>query len=82
MVDIKTICIVDMIDSRDTQDVAAWLKTYPNIEVVVRDGSLSFKSAIETAHPNAVQVNDRFHMIKNLVKAIKKALQRMVVGRV
>lgn len=82
MIDINTRCIIDLFESRDTQDVANWLKEYPNIEIVVRDGSASFKAAIELSHPNAIQVNDRFHMIKNLVKAIKKSLQRLITGRI
>lgn len=82
MIDIDTRCIIDLLESRDTQEVANWLKEYPNIKLVVRDGATSFKAAIELAYPHAIQVNDRFHMIKNLVKAIKKSLQRLITGRV
>ncbi len=69
-------------NSRDSQDAAKWLKEYPNLKVIVRDGSTSFKVAIETAHPDAIQVNDRFHMLKNLIKSLKKVLQILVVGRI
>lgn len=82
MVDIETRCIVDLLNSRDTQDVEKWLKEYPNIEIVSRDGSLSFKSSIEQAHPNAIQVSDRFHLVKNLVSSIKKSLQKLIIGRI
>lgn len=82
MIDIKTRCIIDILNSRDTQDVANWLKEYPNLKVIVRDGSISFKAAIDASHPNAIQVNDRFHILKNLVEALKKVLQKLVVGRI
>nr|WP_278336660.1 ISL3 family transposase [Clostridium gasigenes] len=82
MIDMETRCIVDLIESRDTPDVIKWLGTYPNIEIVARDGSIAFKSAIDRAHPKAMQVNDRFHMIKNLVTSIKKAFQRLIIGRI
>ena len=82
MIDINTRCIVDILNSRDTQDVAKWLKEYPNLKLIVRDGSTCFKAAIEASHPNAIQVNDRFHMLKNLVKSLKKVLQRLIVGRI
>lgn len=82
MIDINTRCVIDILNSRDSQDVAKWLKEYPNLKVIVRDGSTSFKAAIETAHPDAIQVNDRFHMLKNLIKSLKKVLQRLIVGRI
>ncbi len=82
MINIKTRCIIDILNSRDTQDVANWLNEYPNLKVIVRDGSISFKSAIEASHPNSIQVNDRFHILKNLVETLKKVLQRLVVGRI
>jgi transposase len=50
--------------------------------MVIRDGSITYRSAINDAHPNAIQVNDRFHIIKNLVKSITKALQRIIIGRI
>lgn len=82
MIDIETGCIIDLLESRDTQDVIQWLKEYPNVQIVSRDGSISFKAAIDAAHPNAKQVNDRFHIIKNLVKSIKKSLQKLIIGRI
>ncbi|MDU7440578.1 MAG: transposase [Clostridium sp.] len=82
MINIKTRCIIDILNSRDTQDVANWLKEYPNLKVIVQDGSISFKAAIEASHPNAIQVNDRFHILKNLVETLKKVLQRLVIGRI
>ncbi|MDU1116539.1 transposase [Clostridium sp.] len=78
MINIKTRCIIDILNSRDTQDVANWLKEYPNLKVIVQDGSISFKAAIEASHPNAIQVNDRFHILKNLVETLKKVLQSKI----
>ena len=72
MIDIETRKIVDMIDSREAADVTAWLKTFPNIKVVSRDGSASYAGAISEAHPEAIQVSDRFHLLKNLTDAAKR----------
>lgn len=66
MVDIKTHRIVDMINSREYEPVREWLKTYPNIRIVSRDGSITYHSAITAAHPEAIQISDRFHLLKNL----------------
>ena len=57
-----------MIETRDYEPVCEWLKSYPNLEVVSRDGSITFKNAIKAAHPAATQVSDRFHLLKNLTE--------------
>ena len=82
MIDVETSCIVDLLESRDMEDVSKWLKEYPNIKIVIRDGSITYRAAINDAHPNAIQVNDRFHIIKSLVKSITKVLQRIISGRI
>lgn len=66
MIDIETKKIIDLLDSRDLDDVVKWLKTYPNLKIVSRDGSLTYAAAIRKAHPDAIQISDRFHLLKNL----------------
>jgi len=78
MIDIDSRRIVDMLESRETDDVAKWLSTYPNIEVVSRDGSPQYAAAIRQAHPNAIQVSDRFHIIKNLTDYAKQHITKIV----
>ena len=41
MVDIDTRRIIDLLPSREIGDVAEWLSTFPNLEIVSRDGSVS-----------------------------------------
>lgn len=71
LVDSLTHQVIDLIDSRETEAVSKWLAYFPNLLIVSRDGSNTYKKAIETAHPQAIQVNDRFHLIKNLTDYIK-----------
>ena len=71
MVDIETHKIIDMIDSRKEEKVTEWLKTYPNLEVISRDGGIMYKSASDKAHPKAKQISDRFHILKNLTEYAK-----------
>lgn len=77
MVDIDTHRIIDMIESREEADVTEWLKTYPNIEMISRDGGIVYKSASDKAHPKAKQISDRFHILKNLTDYAKDALKRL-----
>lgn len=78
MIDIVTRRVVDLLESRETKDVATWLMTYPNIRVVSRDGSQSYAAAIKLAHPDAIQVSDRFHLVKNLTDSAKQHILGIV----
>lgn len=82
MVDLNTHRIVDLLPSRESIDVANWLKEYPNIVVVSRDGSTSYANAISLAHPNAYQVSDKFHLIKNLIERGILYFQKIFKGRI
>ena len=78
MIDIETHKIIDLIDSRQEEDVTEWLKTYPKLEIISRDGGIMYKSASDKAHPKAKQISDRFHVLKNLTEYGKTALKRLL----
>lgn len=78
LVDMDTHRVIDLLAFREAEDVAEWLKSYPNLEVVSRDGSVSYRSAIEQAGTQIQQVSDRFHLLKGLTDAAKKFLQRLL----
>ena len=82
MVNIETGRIIDMIYSRESDEVSKWLKSYPNITVVSRDGSMMYAKAISDAHPNAIQVSDRFHLLKGLTDAARQYITRMISTRI
>ncbi len=76
MIGISTHKIVDMINSKDYVDVVEWLKTFPNAKIVSRDGSMSYRNAIKEAHPDAIEVSDRFHLLKNLTQYCKDYIMK------
>lgn len=82
MVDLDTHRIIDLLPSRETQAVQEWLKTYPNIRIVSRDGAMTYSSAASQAHPEAIQISDRFHLIKTLSEAVQKYIIREFPSRV
>lgn len=65
-----------MINSRDIGDVSSWLRLFPNLKYVTRDGSLIYKTAIEVANPDIIQISDRFHLIKGLSEAINEVIKK------
>lgn len=82
MVDWDTHRIVDMIQSRESNEVGQWLSTFPNITMISRDGSSGYGSAASRAHPNAIQVTDRFHLLKNLADVIDRYIRNTFPSRV
>ena len=82
MVNMETRKIVDMIESREMIDVSLWLAGYPNLRVVARDGSQTYAAAITETHPSAVQVSDRFHLVKNLADRATLVFQKLFQGRI
>ena len=82
MVDWDTHRIVDMIPTRESVEVSVWLSTYPNILMISRDGASGYASAGVKAHPNAVQVTDRFHLLKNLAEVVERYIKNKFPTRV
>ena len=77
MIDIETHKIIDLLESRNEDDVAEWLITYPNLEFISRDGGIMYKSASDKSHPRAKQISDRFHILKNLTDYARDVLKRL-----
>lgn len=69
MVDQLTNQIIDMIPSRDINDLIEWFKKYDDVEIVTRDGSTTYSSSIEMGL-GCIQISDRFHILKNLTEDI------------
>ncbi|MGN8844154.1 hypothetical protein ACTNDN_15205 [Niallia sp. HCP3S3_B10] len=44
--------------SRDKDDVVAWLAEFPNLKYVSRDGFHTYASAIRESHPKSTSVID------------------------
>ena len=68
--------VIDLLPTRDTATVAAWLTRHPTIEVVSRDRASSFADAIRRGAPRAVQVADRWHLLHNLFEVLSRSLER------
>lgn len=58
------------------------LLTYPNLEVISRDGAAIYAAAATNSHPEVLQISDRFHLIKGLYDAVRRIIIRMYPARV
>lgn len=82
MIDIDTHRIIDLLPSREIEDVAGWLSTFPNLNVVSRDGSVSYNSAIRQANAGIIQISDRFNLLKGLTDATKKHITGILAANI
>lgn len=67
---------IDIVVGRTKQDVLRWLQNHPGIEIAARDRASSYADALSVGAPGAIQVADRFHLVKNLSDALKEVVDR------
>jgi transposase len=66
--------VLDLLPERSAESVATWLAQHPTITVVCRDRSTLYADGMRRGAPHAVQVVDRFHLVKNLREAVEAFL--------
>ena len=82
MIDIESHRIIDIIPSREIEDVTRWLSSFPNLEIVSRDGSVSYNNAIKQANEAIIQISDRFHLLKGLTDAARKHITSVLEANI
>ena len=76
LVDLERRRLVDVLPDRSADTFARWLADHPGVEVVSRDRGGEYADAVRKAAPRAIQVADRFHLIKNLGDVVLRVFQR------
>ena len=74
LVDLERRKIIDVLADRESATVEAWLHEHPEVELVVRDRGKDFTKAAIRGAPQAQQVVDRFHVVKNLSEVLQEIL--------
>lgn len=76
IVDLEQRCPIDVLPERTAESVEQWLKAHPTVEIVCRDRYPNFIEGIQAGAPDATQIADRWHLLKN----ISALLQRVCSG--
>lgn len=65
-----------LLPGREQRTLAAWFKKYPEIQVVPRDRGGIYALAARDGAPQAIQVADRWHLLKNIGDALERMMYR------
>lgn len=74
LVDLEKQKPVDLLPDRESSTFEDWLKDHPGVEIISRDRAGSYSYGAKLGAPDAIQVADRWHLLKNLGEALKKML--------
>ncbi len=74
LVDLEQRKPLELLQDREGKTLEDWLKAHPGIELLTRDRSFVYANAMTVACPQAVQVADRWHLLKNLSEQWERLL--------
>jgi transposase len=77
LIDLERRCVIDIRPGRDGVALRKWLEEHPGVEVITRDRWAAFAQAAREGAPEARQVADRWHLLKNLREAVERVLDRL-----
>jgi transposase len=72
IVDLQRGCPIDLLEDRAAETVATWLQAHPDVKIIACDRAEAYAAGIRQGAPEATQVADRFHLLKNLAAALQE----------
>lgn len=76
LVDLERHRVIDLLPDREAETLSAWLKRNIGVEIISRDRAPAYALGSATGAPKAVQVADRFHLVKNVQEVLEKLMMR------
>ncbi len=72
LVDLERRSLVDLLPDRCAESVSTWLNSHPGIEIISRDRAAVYAEGATKGAPEARQVADRWHLLRNLGEAMER----------
>jgi len=80
LVDLEHHRPVDLLPDRTAETLTAWLQEHPGSEIITRDRSDRYAAGATAGAPNALQVADRWHLMRNWADVVERVLKRHQVA--
>lgn len=69
VVDLEQHRPIDVLPDRTVECIKNWLKEHPTVQIVCRDRYPEYIEGIRQGAPSAIQITDRWHLLRNLSDA-------------
>ena len=76
LVNLETHEVLDLLPDRTADTLATWLRQHPEIEIVSRDRGGAYADGARQGAPQALQIADRFHLLKNVTDSLERFVTR------
>jgi transposase len=76
LVDLELRKPIELLPDRTAETAEAWLRMHPEVDIVSRDRGGNYAAAAKKGAPQAQQIADRFHLLKNLRERLKELMDR------
>lgn len=76
LVDLEAGRPIDLLPERTSDGLCRWLQAHPGVEIIARDRSTEYARGATAGAPDAVQVLDRWHVLRNAREVAERLLAR------
>ncbi len=75
--DLERRCAVDLLPERSADALSQWLVAHPEVAIISRDRADDYIKRASAGAPQALQVADRWHLLRNLRDALRRLVDRL-----